>query len=218
MDQNEIKAPDTVNSSKRNKKTLIIIFSVLLALLVVIAAVTALLGGISEKDEKGTVGTVHPSELDITKEEGFDIMEYDEYLALDRRIFAEENGVRVSVESYEEAKKRGAGFVVIYEMLEAVRSGDAYTHNSLMGDDELEKRDFTQQQIYAISVTTERAGTVTDKNGKQYNEYRFIVEYKIHENNGTYRNDIGSDASRKLRYVVNDSTGELLVMSVVYIY
>ena len=42
------------------------------------------------------------------------------------------------------------------------------------------------------------------------------VEYKIHENNGTYRRDIESDASRAQYYVINDSLGDLLLMDIVF--
>jgi hypothetical protein len=55
------------------------------------------------------------------------------------------------------------------------------------------------------------------KNNLEYIEYVYKVKYKIHENNGTYRNDILSDASRDQYFVINDSSGEMLVMDIIFV-
>ena len=57
--------------------------------------------------------------------------------------------------------------------------------------------------------------TTVNENGMVYTEYVMMVEYKIHENNGSFRKDVESDASKPQYFVINSSTGELLVMDIV---
>ena len=56
-----------------------------------------------------------------------------------------------------------------------------------------------------------------NNDGIIYTEYVLIVEYKIHENNGSFRKDIESDASRPQYFVINNSTGEFKVMNIEYV-
>jgi hypothetical protein len=91
--------------------------------------------------------------------------------------------------------------------------GDVDTYNSLVAESE-QREDFTQQQLYDIKITKESEENITTENGVCV-RYRIKVEYKIHENNGTYRNTIESDVSRPQIFIVNDSTGEFKVMDII---
>ena len=53
--------------------------------------------------------------------------------------------------------------------------------------------------------------------GKTYTEYVIMIEYKIHENNGTFRRDVESDVARPQYFVINNSTGEYKVMEIAYV-
>ena len=98
------------------------------------------------------------------------------------------------------------GVTVIYNMLNALIEGDVDAYNALLGADMEKKDSFTQQQIYKISITNKSKSGV---NGT----YEFTVDYKIHENNGSYRTDMGSDMYRPLAVTVSNVSGKYLIES-----
>lgn len=165
--------------------------------------------------DRGEEITVDESKLDETKEDGFDIMEYDEYLALDRTVIFSDNSMGVSY-SIDDTNYWGFGEDVelIYKVIEALILGDSEMYNELVHEDAGHYNSFTQQQVYDISISREERANVNTSKGS-YIEYIVKVEYKIHENNGSFRRDIESDASRPQYFVINGSTGQLLVMDIV---
>lgn len=199
----------------RKKKTLLIIIVIGIAAFVICGVIVALLEGVSGQSSGGDVETVDPWLLDETKPEGFDIMEYDEYLELDRTVYYNDkkSGIRVSV-SPDEYYMYGEQFELVCQVLDAVIAGDADTYNACMGDGSLKKSSFTQQQVYDIEISPYSSQILTNKQGISYTESVFEVRYKIHENNGTYRNTVDSDRTRPLYFVINDSTGNVLVMDI----
>jgi hypothetical protein len=207
---------EATDAKKGQKKKIITAFVVTGALLLVCALIVGGLRIFGNKAEDKTVATVDPMKLADTKEEGFDIMEYDEYLGYDRNIYLRENGVEMSI-SESDSTNHGDGFEVMYQVIRSINEGDSRAYNALMGDEKLHKPDFTQQQIYGIQIQTYSKKTMVGKNNLEYIEYVYKVKYKIHENNGTYRNDILSDASRDQYFVINDSSGEMLVMDIIFV-
>ena len=67
--------------------------------------------------------------------------------------------------------------------------------------------EFTMQKIYGI-VIQKYSVTAKSGDGGIYNEYVYTLDYKIMENDGTLRRDIGSDMSRTQYITVTDRTGE----------
>ena len=53
---------------------------------------------------------------------------------------------------------------------------------------------FTMQMIYDIQVTVHSGSTVS-LDGKDVTAFNFVVRYKIHQNNGTFRTGVHSDSS-----------------------
>ncbi|MBQ8408391.1 MAG: hypothetical protein IJY39_05945 [Clostridia bacterium] len=198
---------------KRTKIIIIASFVGALALLLICTSIPGLLdnGGV----ERETVPPVDPEKLWETKEEGFDIMEYEEYLKYDRAIYLYDprTGVTVGVDD-ETSGQNGEGFKLIYELLNAIIAGDSDTYNSLVHESVGHFDSFTQQQLYDITVTKE-SESKKEGAGGTYTEYVLKVEYKIHENNGSFRDTVEPDASRPQYFVINDSTGELLVMDII---
>ncbi|MBQ4091317.1 MAG: hypothetical protein IJC64_03260 [Clostridia bacterium] len=217
---NEDKMPQYIKRQRLTgqKKTLFIIIAIAIGAFVICGALVALLEGVSgdKTQSGGEIETVDPWLLDETKPEGFDIMEYDEYLKLDRTVYRHDRhtGVKVSV-AEDEYDMYGEAFEVVCLALMAVRDGDADAYNGYMGDKALKKSGFTQQQIYAIEISTYSQKNMTDPEGADYTEFVFEVRYRIHENNGTYRNTIDSDETRPQYFVVNDRSGEMLVMDII---
>lgn len=202
-------------SPKKKVKIIIAALIGMLVLCAVLVAVLNALDGRNKGDERETLPPIDEWLLHETYDEDFDIMEYEEYLELDRNIYLnnKSSGVMQSV-SDDDKDLFGEGFSVIYRVIEAIREGDNITYNRYMGADFLKKKDFTQQQIYSITVVPESSGGVNE-DGTVYNEYIFTVTYRIHENNGSYRNTIESDVSRPQIFIVNDITGEFKVMDII---
>lgn len=201
------------STRKKNKIIIISVFAVSLVLLLICSLIPGLLkndnGGKPDREEY----TVDPSKLADTKEEDFDILEYEEYLKYDRTIqYCYTAGVQVSVND-KTLSNYDASFRLIYELIGTLIAGDSDAYNELVHEDVGHFDSFTQQQVYDVVITKYSESTKQSETGS-YSEYVYVVEYKIHENNGTYRKDIESDANRPQYFVINDSTGELLIMDI----
>ena len=92
--------------------------------------------------------------------------------------------------------------------------GDVEAYNECMGVGVPDEDGFTQQQIYDIKITKKGQSSQYTKDGKLYNQYEFILEYKIQENNGTFRRDMGSDVSKPQYFVIADMSGEMCVENI----
>ncbi len=208
MEKKEIKQ---LNTKRKDKKRLIIITVCLVGALVLCAVLIAILESVGEGNfEYETYPPLPDNKLYETYPEDFDIMEYEEYLSFDRNIYHNDTntGVTVSVDR-DQAAKYGKAFLLLYDVIIAINEGDSDSYNSYMGNARLEMGEFTQQQIYDISITPYLS---SEDNG--YEEITYKVTYRIHENNGTYRNNIESDKSRPQYFVINDSTGEFKVADI----
>ena len=209
---------DTLSPLERHKRTKAIIIACFVAgilLILICASIPGLLGGEGGGGERETLAPVDPDKLCDTKEEDFDIFEYEDYLRYDRTVYLDDprTGVMISV-SESEAGQQGRGFALLYELLSALIAGDCEVYNSLVADS-LSVPAFTQQQLYDIVVTKQTESRKESADGSAYDEYVYLVEYKIHENNGSYRNTVEPDACRPQYFVINDSEGVLLVQDII---
>ena len=216
-DEKQLLEEKIENEIKKKKKTKNFIIGAFIASLVLVAA-SSLIPGLGESGKGGereTLAPIDPSKLHETKDEDFDIMEYEEYLKFDRNIYLDDrySGVTVSLDA-SSFKLHGAGVAHLYELIEAIIAGDSDTYNEMVAESVGHYESFTQQQLYDI-VITKYSQTDKSENGKNYTEYVYMLEYKIHENNGTYRNTVESDASRPQYIVINNSTGKMLVMDII---
>lgn len=140
--------------------------------------------------------------------------DYSDYLDLDRALYYKNGNQTVGISKSELASYPD---VVRFfgEYFDAVIKGDTETYNSLFSDEYYktheEKENFTPQMVYNMMI---EQLSVSAENG--FNEYVFDVSYKIFENNGTFRDDIYSNASRTQRITVDDSEGDFRISSVKY--
>lgn len=215
----EENADINVTSKKRKKlggnKILIIIIAACVALIIAVVIALAVLSGIDFGKESGSAyPPLDPSELAETKEEGFDILEYDEYLEMNRTVMLKDknSGVSQSIDD-SNYKNQGEGVAILYELLQAIIDGDAEAYNSMVTKEVGHYESFTQQQLYDMVITRVSQETVQDKNGS-YHQYVFTLEYKIRENNGSFKNNLSSDTSRPVTVVVNNSSGKLKIVEI----
>ena len=132
-----------------------IIIASMIGALVLLALLVWLLESVTgDGGERETLPPVDPLKLHETKEEDFDIMEYDEYLDLDRNVYLNDkhSGVVQSI-TEEDCDNHGAPTGVLYRVLMAIRAGDHAEYNNYMGQKFLKKDSFTQQQIYDIEIS-----------------------------------------------------------------
>ncbi len=141
-----------------------------------------------------------------------------EYLAYDRAIRYvdgnEQNGITVKLS---DANVIGYGneVVFLYNMIQTIIAGDHAAYNAMLSAHYLkyigEVPAFTPQKLYDIRIIP--ADYELTRQDEVLLCYR--VEYRIKDNNGTFRFDIGSDVSREVLYVLK-STGDAAAPYVIY--
>lgn len=158
--------------------------------------------------------------IPATPDYDYDIMQDQDYLQLNRRIYHcdERSGL-----TEELTDKNIAGYgpaaAVLRDAINAIIAGDADAYNALFSDNYFANHEpeapFTMQRLYDIKLTKVNEAIVSDERGK-YTQYEYEVEYKIRLNDGTYRTDIGHDESRKQYFILSDSvTGEVLIDQII---
>ncbi|MBO5898616.1 MAG: hypothetical protein J6R04_06365 [Clostridia bacterium] len=136
----------------------------------------------------------------------------DEYAQLDSRVHISDpsTGATYSLEQEDLATAEPyARFFYYY--FDTVISGDNEHYATYFSDDYLAAvelpEDFTPQMVYDIRVTSYQADT---ERGSAY-----LVDYKILRNNGTFRADVGSNASRTLVIYLVETGGELYINEII---
>lgn len=126
------------------------------------------------------------------------------YMEQDRYVYYKIGGETMAITDGNYAR-HGRPVAFFGDYFEAVIAGDADTYNTFFTDryyntaDPLD--DFPPQMLYDILI---EELSMTENEDKT-TTYAFNVSYKIHRNTGTFRNDIGSDASRVLYFELLES-------------
>lgn len=186
------------SSNKKAKMIILVIFGAMLVFMI-ICLLTPRFQKLKKEEEETYNNSFHD-----TYAEDFDIKDYEEYMSLDRSfMYYDGTGIGSGVIE-ENLNSFNPGVTVIYRMINALIDGDVNAYNECLGESVEKLEHFTQQQIYKISLTSQ----VSDSGA-----YEFTLSYKIHENNGSYRIDIGSDESRSSTVTVSNVSGKYLVES-----
>ncbi len=132
----------------------------------------------------------------------------EEYLEKDSRMFYHDpfEGVTYSIEE-ETLLQESAEVQFFYEYFAAIREGDDVAYAALFStsyDGDIAE-DFTQQLLYDITVYPQTSGG-------SIVSYR--VEYRIFRNNGSFRDDVGSDTIRPLLIELERVGNSLKIKSV----
>ncbi|MBQ7337240.1 MAG: hypothetical protein IJW40_02175 [Clostridia bacterium] len=136
-------------------------------------------------------------------------LENEEYLQMDSRMFYHNpfEGVTYSIEE-EGLSEEDDAVIFFYNYFAAVKNGDAAACSEMFSSSYKGEipEDFTVQMIYDINVYPQTEGG-------EIVSYR--VDYKIHRNNGTFRDDVGSDVIRPLLFTLVNEGGEMKIGSIV---
>ena len=194
---------------KRTVKVILIVFAVI--------AVVSVLGAMLDPDrltDRWFGEEEQPKEIYFYPEDDEkNSLQNAEYLGLDHRVFYSDptTGATYSLEEADlpTAEPFARFFYYYFETVMqgdatgyAVHFSDAYlTENELPGD-------FTVQMIYDIHVRPYLVDGTDERSA-------YLVDYKIYRNNGTFRDDMGSNASRTLLFYLVEENGELCIDGIV---
>lgn len=146
--------------------------------------------------------------LDVTADEW--------YMQLDRYLHYKKGAVSVVVLP-EEAADYNAAVKFFLTYFDTVVAGDAETYNTFFTEDYYESCDpydrFAPQMLYDIEV--EELSETNNEDGTT--DWTFNVVYKIHRNDGTFRNDLDSDSAKKLYFELHgDRDGNVKIDYITY--
>jgi hypothetical protein len=161
-----------------------------------------MINNVSEAPEDNKTGTLIFHEADPDK----NIFEDPKYLELDRIIRFEtpSNGITVSIarDNLGEVPSEQRAYVaVVCDFINNAIEGKHEELNAMFSDQYVDaggelKLDFTMQQLYDIKITYIETSTSSEES-ISVTSYDYWLEYKIRQNNGTFRHDIESDCSKK---------------------
>ena len=203
-------------SNRRVKKRILIVLGCMVAFAILYVAISAsgaldaIFNGKDLIDERPqTTYSFYEPDYDLN------IFKVDEYMELDRAIYYCDSTTGVTISLDDDTRNMyDPALSVLCTMIDRIIAGNADRYNDLFSSNYYaveghERRtEFTMQQLYDIKLTKMAVSQQTDKNGKSYTQYEYIVEYKIRQNDGTFRDDVDSDASRKQYFVLSNAASE----------
>lgn len=216
MNTEPIATPD----QKKKKKKKMLIAIIVVSLLAAVSYILLENPQIFEKQEKQTITSMYSDKLysyvfypaDYER----DITQDAEYMDLDRSVHYKLGYESVLVPR-EEAGDYNEAVQFFYDYFDVIMAGDVETYNTFFTDRYYEYYDpyvtFTPQMIYNIEV--EQLSETLNDDGTVM--WKFNVTYMIHKNDGTFRNDIESNASKTLYYeLICDNDGNVLIDYITY--
>ncbi len=211
MDVNTVKK----SNSKAKRRLLTIVISIVLVILVLFIA-SLVINQIGEKDEIITERVIDYNFYPANFEEN--IFEDPEYLDLIFGGFIKFTN-QLNITTYvdkDNAFIQGQEVEFLVNMIYDIVNGNSEAYNARFSQgyykNHLSKSEFTMQKVYDATIAYYSDEYVSDDSGN-YTKYVYTLEYKIFENNGTFRKDIGA-GSKKQYITLTNKTGELLIESI----
>lgn len=200
----------------KKKKLIVALLLVVLAVLLLLAMIPLFLWLFQEPEPTYSYKFADPAL-------SADIYADEDYMGLDRAIYyttgqgAYEFKNALREEDYTSCNK---AVQLLIKLVQAARDGDAAAYNACFSSEYINKEGefapFTMQKIYDINIREYNTSSSQTKLPDTYKElYVYGLSYKIKDNNGSLRNDMGSDASREqFISVVIDQNGQAWVYGV----
>ncbi len=181
-----------------------------LALLVI----GAVIHGIVTAPDKETYQKDKPQYNFYPANEEENIFEDEAYMELERDISYRFGPQTITIQDGN-FEKYGPDLVFFSKYFDTVIRGDGEAYNKLFSASYFEKNekkdDFTMQQLYDITV--EKLNETKTENGMEYDYY---VSYRIRRNNGTFRNDVDSDAIKRQLFHLVPEDGKIKIGYIAY--
>lgn len=148
-------------------------------------------------------------DLDPTQDERY--MQYDRY------VYYKNGAVSQAILEGEE-DNYGHAVKFFTEYFATVIAGDTDTYNTYFTDNYYEDNEphvrFAPQMLYDIEV--EQLSETSNDDGTT--RWAFNVTYKIHRNDGTFRNDLDSDSSKTLYFELVEDVNEVVKIDYITYY
>ena len=174
--------------SRKMRKKMIVVLSVVIAVILLLVIAILVINKLTA-----------PKTPDLPDYEFYptyqgNIMEYDRYLDLDRQVYYSEMGTTTSI-TEENREEFDPAVLFLYDYVQSIIAGDHTRYNQFFSDSYFKECDpqtpFSPQMLYRIVITYQ---STEEEAGDKLITYR--LDYMIFENDGTFRRDIESDASR----------------------
>lgn len=204
-------------STRRLRRKMIIVLACMVVFAVIAIPLIDFLSNIQNEKNKEEETKLPPSSIIFaTPDFEYNIMEDENYLSLNRRIYHYDERYGITEELTDKnIAVYGPAATVLRDAINALIAGDADAYNALFSENYFVNHEpeapFTMQRLYDIKFTLVNETEKSDERGK-YTQYEYEVEYKIQLNDGTFRTDIGHDESKKQYYILSDSVaGKVLI-------
>lgn len=209
--------------SQKTKKLILMSWGIFFALLIVFWGISYVLSKIDENINKSPIYDPNAQTIifhEINYNE--DIFKDSVYMGLDRNIYIYDlnTGVMESLEehdytNYGKDVKFMADFINYIILGNAEGYNDCFDEDYYTDIDNEPKESYTMQKLYNIKLTK-----ISEENidSGEYTEYVYYLEYMIYQNNGSFRMDIGSDASVAQYITVSDKYGDLKISELIRSY
>lgn len=209
---------DEAEKSSKSKKILIKIICIVVAVIIFMIAASFGMNVYLEKRAEKNAQKVHLDFAPADYEEN--IFEDQEYIKLIENGFIDytdyETNLTLGI-NYENAIDHGEDVLFMVDYIYAIIAGDAEEYNEFFSEEYYKKNEpkdkFTMQKLYEVNISKVSQIKETDKSGNTYNEYQYIVKYRILDNNGTFRDDFNSGTKEQYIFFTN-KTGGFLIDSV----
>jgi hypothetical protein len=207
-----------VQTAHNRKKTLIVAIAVTLAVLLLAVLIPLIILQIDDMG-RGPHMTIHFADPALSD----DIYADAEYMSLNRAInYTTTEGYTVTVEIPESDYVRYSDEVqLLIRLVEAAIAGDNIAYNSCFTPEYIAasgaEEPFTMQKIYDIEIVNYHSSAAVEKEHAEIykNAAVYGLRYKIKDNNGSLRYDMGSDAVHEQYIsVVTDAEGNALIYGV----
>ena len=153
-------------------------------------------------------------------DENQDIFRNERWLEQDRQIYF---GTQYTYQAIDEsgAKKLGDYAEFFYAYFQSIIAGDAEAYADFFAPSYPKSKlpqSFTKQMLFETYALEYGDNTEIAADGTEIKVKDFIVEYKILENNGTFRNDLRSSVAKPQYYrLITDDKGEIRIHSILEI-
>ena len=204
MRQNLLKEGKSKNNNPK-KRLIIIILSIIGAILVL--GIASIIIDSLEKEEEFVVDyNFYPADFN---ENIFEDAEYLDLVSAEFITYTDgSTNITVGIDR-DKAGEHGTGVKFLVDMIYDIINGDHEAYNARFSDSYYKKHSpkesFTMQKVYDVNITY-----VSSESGNDYTKSLYTLEYKILENNGTFRKDIG--AGSKKQYFTLITTGDKILV------
>lgn len=201
------------NQLKKQKRTILIVFLCLVGFVALYCLLSMVdWQAIFNKEEPASPQNIYFYSEELSE----NLYSDEEYMSLDRSINLKKESTGWSdtiteedLTSYNEAVN------LIYSFIEYSIIGNVEAYNGCFSpiyySQAAPKERFTKQKLYNITITEISITTKSDQSGASYTEYHYKLEYMIRHNNGSLRDDVGSDGIKPLYLYLSDRSGEVLI-------